>query len=124
LCPGSTSDDIATEGSVESRLDSYFNPEVFCAPPAIGDGFDFGTLERGVVRGPDQKNVDIAFIKRTRVGGLSEDADVEFRVEIFNVFNTVNFANPGTSFPSATFGRISATSVTPRIMQLAVKYSF
>ena len=124
LCPGSSPEDIATEGSVGSRLDNFFNPSVFCAPPVIGDGFDFGTLGRGVVKGPDQRNVDIALIKRTRVGGLSEEANVEFRVELFNALNTPQFANPGTLFPSATFGRITATSVAPRIIQLAVKYSF
>ena len=47
----------------------------FCAPPQVGDGFDFGDLLRGVARGPDQRNIDLAITKRAVVSQV----DGEFR---------------------------------------------
>jgi hypothetical protein len=124
LCPGFTHGDIPTSGEVTDRLDAFFNRDAFCPPPRIGDGTGFGTLGRGVVRGPGQQNVDLAISKITRVGGLHPDATLQVRVEAFNLFNTPQFANPGLNVAQANFGRISATSVTPRLIQLALKYLF
>ena len=50
LCPGVTNDQILTGGSVKERLGRvgdpnvkrYVNTSAFCAPPAIGNGTDFG----------------------------------------------------------------------------------
>ena len=62
---------------------------------------------------------------------------MSLRVEVYNVFNNVNFANPDFSLANpATFGRISATvsgtpgspaggtSGGPRTLQLALRYDF
>lgn len=124
LCPGFSHADIPTSGSVTERLDNFFNREAFCPPPRIGDGTGFGTLGRGIVSGPGQQNVDMAFSKMTRVGGVQPGGSLQFRVEFFNLFNTPQFANPGLNAAQANFGRISATSVAPRLVQLAVKYTF
>ena len=40
------------------------------------------------------------------------------------MFNMVNFGNPDTNVSSATFGRITGTTVSPRIIQLGVKWRF
>lgn len=129
LCPGKTNADIPTHGSTESRISNYINANVFCAPPAIGDGNYFGNLGRGVFGGPDQNNYDIALAKRTIVGGLRENAAVDFRAEFFNAFNHPQFADPssgceycGVGIPG--FNQITGTSVAPRIIQFALKYSF
>ncbi len=145
LCPGFTYDQIATSGNVKDRLGSasnpsatrYFNPSAFCLPPALGsDGsFDFGNSGIGIVRGPHQLNFDFQAAKTTRIG---ERQTIQFRAEFFNVFNHAqfhipaytsapsnNFANNGTLFTSgALFGVINQTSVAPRLIQLALKYSF
>jgi len=64
----------------------------------------------------------VALIKRTRLGAK---ANFVFRWEVFNVFNWPNFANPASDVSSpSTFGRISAMSVNPRIMQFALKLEF
>ena len=64
----------------------------------------------------------MALIKRTRLG---EKASMVFRWEVFNVFNWSNFANPASDVSSpSTFGRISAMSVNPRIMQFGLKLEF
>ena len=104
-------------------------------------GTDIGNVGRNVLRGPRQTNVDFSVIKRFPFG---ESRNIEFRAEFFNLFNHVNFANPisnfnavqssGGSLDSNTgqitnnkpgdFGRIISTSNNPRLIQLALKFSF
>ena len=47
-------------GSVESRLNEYFNTSCFTPATALGD---FGTTGRNILRGPNQKNLDISVVK-------------------------------------------------------------
>jgi hypothetical protein len=61
----------------------------------------------------------------TKVGGIHEDATLQFRAEFFNAFNHAQFNNPATNLSSAgTFGQITTTTVNPRVIQLALKYIF
>ena len=69
----------------------FLNPAAF-AMPAPGT---FGNLERNSIHGPGFKQIDLVFSKRRRCPGLA----VEFRVEVFNVFNRTNFANPSGQLP-------------------------
>lgn len=130
LCPGETYGDTLTSGGVRSRLNGYFNASAFCAPPIIGvvggvgGATGYGNTARAVLLGPGQFNWDFAFIKDTVVGGLNENATLQFRSEFFNAFNHADFANPGSAVSTAAFGVISSTTVGPRILQFALKYSF
>jgi hypothetical protein len=132
MCPGYTYQDIPTSGGVENRLNGYANINVFCAVPVVGQvngtggGTGYGNTGRGILRGPGQNNWDFAIAKRTRVGGLREDAYLEFRSEFFNAFNHPQFSNPAATNVAApaTFGVITTTSVGPRIIQLALRYAF
>jgi hypothetical protein len=134
----------------------YFNPYAFARAfvqaghviPSSRDGAsagergtDFGNVGRNILRGPSQFNTDVSVIKRFR---MSDSRNIEFRTDIFNLFNHVNYANPisdlaavnqsggaidGTTgqIPpgrSGDFGRIISTSNNPRIVQFALKYSF
>jgi hypothetical protein len=125
VVPGCTQ--LQTSGSVEKRINNYFNASCFETPAVIGDdgiGTAFGDSGVGIVRGPDQRNFDLAIIKRTRTPFLGEASNLEFRAELFNAFNTPQFSNPDPSFSSPTFGQISTTSVNPRIVQFALKLNF
>jgi hypothetical protein len=112
-------------GSVESRLGGYFNAAAFA--PTCANAAPYGTSHRNSLRGPNQRNVDFSVVKFIPV---SESTKLEFRTEMFNVFNMVNFANPISSFTSgsaasfATLGKITATSTGPRVIQFALKLSF
>ena len=76
------------------------------------------------MNGPGQVNTDFSLGKRSRVGGLREDAELAFRVEFYNALNHPQFANPGTTLGTASFGVITQSSVAPRLIQFGVKYLF
>ena len=80
-----------------------------------------GSLALASVFGPRYWNFDFSALKRTR---LSERTNLEFRAEVFNLFNTVNFDNPVTDINSANFGRITSISGRPRLMQFALRLNF
>lgn len=132
LCAGSTAAGIMTSGSVESRLDDFFNASAFCAPATIGNGFDFGDTGRGIVYGPGQHNADLALVKDIAMKGFTEQTHLEFRAEFYNAFNTPQFsstttiqgATPPTQVGSLNFGQITSTSVSPRLIQFGLKYIF
>ena len=50
-----------------------------------------------------QANFDAAIIKNTIVGGLREDASLQFRAEFFNLFNHSQFNEPVNGFGAAEF---------------------
>lgn len=60
------------------------NPGAFCAPR----GLTFGDAGRNVLRNPGRFNTDIAFLKHFAV---KEGQTLEFRWEIFNLFNNTQF---------------------------------
>jgi len=43
---------------------------------------------------------------------------------VYNVFNNVSFANPGTGFNTGNFGIISAQENSPRVLQLSLRFDF
>jgi hypothetical protein len=49
---------------------------------------------------------------------------VQFRTEFFDAFNHTQFSLPSSSVNGGSLGVITATSVSPRIIQLALKYTF
>ena len=128
--------EILTSGSVESRLDQFFNRAAFVpSRPITGGGnlgtpnnstFDpdnpFGNTPRNFLYGPGQKNLDLSVV---RFIPLTEKVRGEFRTEFFNIFNWTNFANPNSNIAvPLTFGRITATSSGPRVIQFAFKVNF
>ena len=125
FCSGKTNADVLSSGSIQSRVNSYFNSGVFCPPTALtapNSGNLFGNSGLGIVLGPGQSNWDMSISKTTDV--FREGQTVQFRGEFFNTFNHAQFNNPILAANSGTFGQISSTSVNPRIVQLALKYSF
>jgi hypothetical protein len=82
----------------------YLNPAAF-AIPAPGT---YGNLPRNFLKGPAFHQFDLTLQKRFRV---TETVNVEFRSEIYNLFNRANFANPPAVLPN-TLGT-SATSFQP-----------
>jgi len=114
-------------GSMASKLEGYFNAACFTIPPIIGSdgiGTGFGNSATGLVDGPGQANLDIAFSKALALRWPVENSSLQFRAEFYNSLNHTQFANPDTNFTSPTFGVISSTSVSARVGQLALRFAF
>jgi len=138
MAPGETYANIPTAGGVESRLGGasggpgYLNTAAFTTIPIVGatpgvagtGGTGWGDIGIGAVLGPGQFNFDATLAKITRVGGIHENATLQFRAEFYNFFNHPQFSNPAVAYNAGTFGQITSTSVNPRLIQLALKYAF
>ena len=74
---------------------AFLNPAAF-AIPAPGS---FGNLRRGQLRGPGFKQVDLSIGKVFEIMREDTPHSIEFRAEIFNLFNTTNFRNPYARLP-------------------------
>jgi Carboxypeptidase regulatory-like domain/TonB dependent receptor-like, beta-barrel len=114
-------------GTVKSKLEGYFNAGCFTSSPVIGAdgiGTSFGNSATGIVNGPGQANLDLAFSKAIVLNWPVEKSSLQFRVEFFNALNHTQFANPDTNFTSPTFGVISSTAVNARVGQLALRFAF
>jgi hypothetical protein len=120
-------DQFLTGGGMGSKLNDYFNKSCFTVPPVIGaDGIGtaFGNSGTGIVDGLGQANLDLAVSKTLPLQWPVESAGLQFRAEFFNAFNHPQFADPDNNFSSPTFGVISSTAVSARVVQLAIRFSF
>ena len=83
----------------------------------------FGTLGRDTFRGPALHNFDVSLIKNTPIawGATPERIVAQFRAEVFNVFNIVNFGLPANIALGPGFGLISRTAAPSRQIQLSLK---
>jgi Carboxypeptidase regulatory-like domain/TonB-dependent Receptor Plug Domain len=114
--PNSNGQNAGLSGSVESRLNEYFNIADFSQPATYTLGNVSRTLPN--LRNPSLQNVDISLFKTFKV---TEKLALEFRAESFNAFNTPIFSGPNTSVTSASFGVITGQANTPRQNQFALK---
>jgi len=97
----------------------YFSAEerAMFATPSPGE---IGSA-RNLFEGPGYFQMDLGVFKNFRI---SADQRFEFRLEIFNLFDNVNFDQPNILLTAGSFGTITDTRVPPRTMQLGVKYYF
>jgi hypothetical protein len=119
----------ATSGSGAARVLSglagnagWINPACYTtpAPYTWGDEPRVDSLQASGI-----DNWDFAAFKHTTFGP-GEKLGFEFRVEIFNTFNRVQFAPPSNTTGSATFGEILGQGQmnNPRLVQFAGKIVF
>jgi hypothetical protein len=83
----------------------------------------FGTLGRDTFRGPPFHNFDFALIKDTPLlsRGGSEPLTLQFRAEVFNFFNLVNFGLPANVVRGSGLGLINHTAGPSRQLQFSLK---
>jgi hypothetical protein len=119
-----TLDELKQTGA--SVWEQAFNPTALCSPQTIAGGYPnnlgFGNLGRNVLRGSIQRRTDISIAKEIPISR----ARLEFRWDIFNLFNTTNFGLPNNIIgdPGTDFGKITDTVGGPRVMQVGVKVRF
>ena len=95
---------------------NYLNRDAF-AIPALGTLSD---LKPYTILNPSVLQTDFALTRSFR---LPDASTIQFRWEVFNVLNHVNFGAPVTALNSGNFGKILSAG-DPRIMQFALKVSF
>jgi hypothetical protein len=118
----------------------WYNPACFSAPPAGTPG----NLARTTIPGPRLVNTDLSLVKDTRIPKISEQFNVQFRAEVFNIFNHANLGYPtaglftqgavikdgsgnNVGFQSnvaATAGQITNTLTPSRQIQFGLKILF
>jgi hypothetical protein len=124
---------------LETR-EHWYDAKCFVTPP-IGEP---GNTPSMSIFGPDYQNWDFSLTKNTKI---KENYTVQFRWEVFNMFNHPNFRNPGQpmvftftqntpvpascvtdsstcSTPLSTAGQLFDTNGAPRQMQFGVKFTF
>ncbi|WP_232298939.1 TonB-dependent receptor [Granulicella tundricola] len=123
-------------GTMLNRVKSntYLNAgsAVFGLAPAVAsaalngtvNALDYGNSSVSAARGPGNDNWDMAVVKETRVGGIRENATLDFRTEFFNVWNHPEYSAPATAVSAASYGQITSSAGSPRLIQFALKYQF
>jgi hypothetical protein len=104
--------------------EQYFNPLAFIQPlPGT-----YGDVGRNILQGPGLAQIDLSLTRRF---SISERLGLQFRAELFNLFNRTNFNTPNpvvyaaaTGGPSPTAGVITSTSTSSRQVQLGLKLSW
>ena len=147
---------------------AWWNSNCDPAPPSLGYGFDptnpgnsnwpglngnpapawlpplacfnlRGNAGRNIVLAPGVTSLDLSFFKNNYIKSISENFNLQFRAEFFNIINHPNFApppnatntdvfdgtgHPNFGFPNAPLGLLAKTTTTAREIQFAIKVIF
>ena len=110
---------IASGKLDDPTLKRWFDPTAFVSPGS----FVYGNAGRNALYGPGTRQIDLSLFK-TFMFSADQKRRLQFRAELFNVLNRVNFSNPnGALNAGANFGRITSAG-SPRIAQFGLKYLF
>jgi hypothetical protein len=119
--PNTVRPDLIGPIRVVGSVDQWFDPSAFAAVNR------FGNLGRNAVVGPAFRNTDLSVMKTVRFGTRG---GLQFRVDVFDLFNTPNFGPPGNIVGTPEFGKISRTRLptgeagSSRQLQLVARLSF
>jgi hypothetical protein len=100
----------------QQSADMWFNTAAFATPAP----FTFGTATRNSVWGPGLSKADLALDRDIPAAG----ARLHFRVEVFNLFNTVNYGTPNRFVNTPQFGTITDAATPARQVQFVVRTTF
>jgi hypothetical protein len=108
----------------------------FIGDPALLQCFNLrGNAGRNIMIGPGLMNVDFSVFKNYPIKSISEDFNVQFRAEFFNILNHANFNVPdlssgnndifdATGAVNPTAGLLTTTTTDPREIQFALKFTW
>ena len=94
-----------------------------------------GNAGRNIMIGPGITSLDFSVFKNNHIRRISENFNVQFRVEMFNIINHPNFGPPGPgdgntdiflsdTSPNGIAGGLVRTTVPERQIQFAIKFIF
>lgn len=110
-------DQTCNAKSSHPTIGQWFNVNCF-ANPASGE---LGNASRSPAYGPGFVNTDFSAIKNF---ALRERRRLEFRAEMFNLFNHTQLGMPAADLNSTGFGAITSSVNNPRLVQFALKLNF
>lgn len=119
---GNDRPDVVGDASLPSgrsrsdQIAAFFNKAAFAA----NQTGRFGNAGRNIMTGPPLVQTDLGLFRNFNV---TERVRLQFRAELFNAFNQVNFNNPVNAFTSTSFGRLSSAK-DPRLVQLGLKVNY
>ncbi len=98
----------------------WFNTAAFSLslPPGT---YSYGNVGRNTLRGDGVQNVDFGLFRNF---AIRERLSLQFRAEIFNLFNHADFGLPVGSINASNFGQVTQTSNPSREVQFSVKVVF
>jgi hypothetical protein len=117
--PNNNGKSAKLNGSVEGRLNQYFDTSVFSVAPI----FTFGNSSRTSpdLRAPSLHNIDFSIFKSF---SIRERLTLRYQAEFYNGTNTPLWAAPGTTVNAVSgFGVITSAS-SQRVCQMALKLMF
>jgi carboxypeptidase family protein/TonB-dependent receptor-like protein len=110
---------------------NYIKTQCFAVPSPVTLR---GNAGRNILIGPGISEFDLSLFKNNYIRRISEVFNIQFRAEIFNLFNRANFAPPSTpsatdifdptGAPSGSVGVLTSTTTTAREIQFAVKVAW
>jgi hypothetical protein len=110
-----------TSNCGDGHLSSCISAAAFAAIPT--GVYEYGNAGRNLLHGPPLFSMNMSFFKNFPI---KERLKFQFRAEMFNAFNEVNFANPNSTFGTAAFGTIGSlnANVPNRVIQFGAKLQF
>lgn len=95
-------DRIANGSLANPTVNQWFDPNAFrlvsCQNTALPELCRYGNAGAGILEGPGFKNVDFSLFKNF---AITERVKLQFRTEMFNLFNTPQFGRPANSLSTA-----------------------
>ncbi len=96
----------------------YYDPSSFAQ---VTTAATYGNTGRNYLYGPGFWNTDFSLFRHFK---LTEKLDMQFRAEVFNLFNHPHFNNPSNSVTSGTFMQITSAQNDERQFRFALRFGF
>ena len=119
---------VGNPRAIDQSLNTWYNQLAFAAPAPN----TFGDNKRNSIRGPDLTDVDFSLAKDWHIPAW-ERGNLQLRMDAVNFPNHPSFQNPSNSLnpsalasgiPDPSVGKITATTITGRSIQLSARFSF
>ena len=126
--PGNPANYVKTQCFAIPTAPAGFDWATHCdqAPPSVGGPIDPASLQcfnlrgnagRNILIGPGITNLDFSVFKNNHIKRISENFNVQFRAEIFNILNHANFAPPGPGDANTDIFDATGSSLAPTVVQ-------
>src|SRR5439155_24237965 len=99
---------------------AYLDKNAFVSPAP----FTYGNTPRTNVLGLTNPNTFTESLSLRREFQIRESVKLAFQADALNPFNWVVFAGPNINITSSSFGKITSTASSPRVVQFNARIAF